>query len=203
MGEMKSEAINVRKAVGITSMAAGAAVAAALVLAGCSSGSGGGTAAGGGASTSAAAASSSSATSVIKVETHTGPMGTFLTDGSGKALYMFASDTSSKSNCTGACASYWPALTTKGKASAAGTAKGSDLASIKRSDGAVQVSYAGHPLYRFALDGKAGDTNGEGRTDFGGHWWLLAPSGKPITTSAGSGSSSSSSSSSGGGNYGY
>ena len=36
--------------------------------------------------------------------TKTGPDGTYLVDGTGKSLYLFAIDTPTKSNCTGACA---------------------------------------------------------------------------------------------------
>jgi predicted lipoprotein with Yx(FWY)xxD motif len=44
----------------------------------------------------------------------------------------------------------------------------------------MQVTYAGHPLYRFALDAKAGQTNGEGLKKFGAEWYVLASSGKKI-----------------------
>jgi hypothetical protein len=43
-----------------------------------------------------------------------------------------------------------------------------------------QLTYAGHPLYRYAGDEAAGDTNGEGLTQFGGGWDVLAPSGHKI-----------------------
>jgi predicted lipoprotein with Yx(FWY)xxD motif len=42
----------------------------------------------------------------------------------------------------------------------------------------MQVTYAGHPLYRFALDTKAGQTKGEGLDDFGGEWDAVTPGGK-------------------------
>jgi len=125
------------------------------------------------------------------VATRSGQLGTFLTDGSGKALYMFASDTSSKSTCSGTCVMYWPPLTTTGTANASGKASRSMLATITRSDGSKQVTYNGHPLYLFKLDTAPGDTRGEGSNNFGAKWWLLAPSGKPITSSGSSAPTSS------------
>jgi predicted lipoprotein with Yx(FWY)xxD motif len=126
-------------------------------------------------------------------------MGTYLTDGTGRTLYLFAADTAGKSNCSGACASFWPPL--KGSATAMSGAQASMLGTITRSDGSKQVSYDGHPLYYFKEDTKAGQTTGQGFDNFGGKWWLVAPSGQPITGSHGASSSapSSRSSSSGGG----
>jgi predicted lipoprotein with Yx(FWY)xxD motif len=42
----------------------------------------------------------------------------------------------------------------------------------------MQVTYAGHPLYYFVQDTKAGQTNGEGLTDFGGRWDPVSAAGK-------------------------
>jgi hypothetical protein len=57
----------------------------------------------------------------------------------------------------------------------------------KRIDGKQQVTYAGHPLYSFFGDQKAGQTNGEGLTDFGGAWDAVAASGHAVEpTSSGS-----------------
>ena len=61
------------------------------------------------------------------------------------------------------------------------------VATSARSDGKPQVTYNGHPLYLFAADQKAGDTNGQGVNAFGGLWYVLSSSGDEITTSAGSG----------------
>ena len=54
----------------------------------------------------------------------------------------------------------------------------------KRTDGKRQVTYAGHPLYRFIADQKAGQTNGEGLTNFGGAWDVVAASGRAVEPSA-------------------
>jgi hypothetical protein len=66
-----------------------------------------------------------------------------------------------------------------------------------RSDGGAQVTYNGHPLYLFAGDQAAGDTNGQGLTEFGGSWFALSSAGDPVTTKP------STTSTSGGGVPGY
>jgi predicted lipoprotein with Yx(FWY)xxD motif len=68
--------------------------------------------------------------------------------------------------------------------------KTSLLGRIKRSDGRMQVTYRGHPLYTFSLDKRAGQTNGEGLDDFGAHWYAVSPAGTKVvkqTTSGGGG----------------
>ncbi len=82
-------------------------------------------------------------------------------------------------------------MTATGPVSATGDAASSDVATITRQDGARQVTYAGHPLYYFAGDSAAGQTNGQGVDGFGALWWLVAPSGQKITTTASSAPSSS------------
>ena len=42
------------------------------------------------------------------------------------------------------------------------------------------MTYAGHPLYYYAADGKPGDTAGQGLNQFGAKWYVLAPSGNKI-----------------------
>jgi predicted lipoprotein with Yx(FWY)xxD motif len=131
-------------------------------------------------------------------------MGTFLTDSSGKALYMFASDSATKSTCNGPCATFWPPLTTSGAPHASGSVASGKLGTITRSDGSKQVTYNGHPLYTYNADTAPGDTNGQGSSNFGAKWWLLAPTGSPITSTSGGGApTGSKSSSSGGGGGGW
>jgi predicted lipoprotein with Yx(FWY)xxD motif len=150
------------------------------------------------AATNAPAATGTPSSSVT-LDTKSGPAGTYLTDASGKSLYEFASDTGSKSTCTGACVTAWPPLTSSSAVTAGSGVNAGDIGTLTRSDGSMQVTYKSHPLYYFSGDSSAGQTNGQGSTAFGAKWWLLTPAGAPITTSAGS----SSSSSSGGMGYGY
>lgn len=114
------------------------------------------------------------------VMTKTGSAGTYLTDGSGKSLYLFAADSGGKSVCTGGCAAAWPPLTTTGKPTAGSGATASMLTTFTRSDGTTQVVYNGHPLYYYAADTAAGQTSGQGLNQFGGLWWLVSPAGAAI-----------------------
>jgi len=115
-----------------------------------------------------------------KVGTRSGDLGTYLTDGAGRTLYLFAADKTKKSTCTGACAASWPPLITKGKPTAQGKAKAGKLGTSKRADGSRQVTYGGHPLYYYAGDSSAGQTNGQGSTAYGARWWVVSPAGKAI-----------------------
>jgi predicted lipoprotein with Yx(FWY)xxD motif len=110
--------------------------------------------------------------------------GTYLVDSAGRALYLFDADSAGKSACSGPCASAWPPVTTTVAATAAGGAKASDLGTITRSDGSLQVTYGGHPLYLFAGDMSAGQTNGQGINGFGAKWWLVTPAGAALTGAA-------------------
>jgi predicted lipoprotein with Yx(FWY)xxD motif len=107
-------------------------------------------------------------------------LGKIIVDGHGRTLYLFEKDSRGRSACSGTCAMYWPPLITRGKPIAGRGLKSSLLGTIRRANGARQVTFAGHPLYRYALDTKAGQTNGEGLQDFGAGWDALSPAGKKI-----------------------
>jgi predicted lipoprotein with Yx(FWY)xxD motif len=180
--------------------------AAAVLAAACSSGTNGSASTPAPSTSPATAGGSSAAT----VDVRTGNGASFLTDSSGRALYLWTPDTKTTSMCSGACASAWPPLTVKGAPTAGTGVTASDLSTISRSDGTKQVTYAGHPLYYFADDKAAGQTNGEGSNGFGAPWYLVAPAGQQITslsaaaaqpTAPSSSSSSSSSGSNAGGGW--
>ncbi len=161
---------------------AGVLVVAGVVLAACGGSSSG--------ASSGAPAGASGSTAAATVETASGPQGTYLTDGSGRTLYVFAPDTGSTSTCNGQCASVWPPLVASGAATAAGDAKASLLGSSKRADGSMQVTYAGHPLYTYVADTAKGDVKGQGLNVDGGLWWIVAADGTSIQKAASSGSHS-------------
>lgn len=167
------------------------AAVAAMSLAACSNGSSGG-AYGGGGSTSTSSGSDGAAAAVATADV--GNLGTVLVDGTGRTLYLFESDSGTTSNCTGGCASTWPALLTVGTATADAGADSGMLGTTTRDDGTTQVTYDGHPLYLYSGDSTAGDANGQG---IGGVWFAVTAKGAPATAS------SSTSSSSSGGGYGY
>jgi predicted lipoprotein with Yx(FWY)xxD motif len=176
----------------------GSAFGVALLVAACSTGSSstgaaGGSSPAGAPSSSAAAASGGSGSTVIT--TVSSSAGTFLTNSSGHAVYLWSKDGNGMSACTGACAGTWPAVTTTGTVTASGGAKSSDLGTITRSDGTKQVTYDGHPLYFFSGDSGPGMASGQGNDGFGAKWWLVSPSGSDVTaavtsfTNSGSGTS--------------
>jgi len=153
---------------------------AAAVLAACGSSATSSTS--GGSSGSPAAATAGS----LKTATIGGA--TVLTSANGFTLYSFAPDTPTTSNCNGTCAQNWPPVT--GPATASGVT--GTFSTIKRSDGSVQATFDGHPLYTFAGDTAPGQNKGNGLNVNGGLWNEITTSG-----TAASGSSSGS----GGGGY--
>jgi predicted lipoprotein with Yx(FWY)xxD motif len=111
-------------------------------------------------------------------------LGRMLVDGRGRTLYLFEADRNGKSMCSGSCVSFWPPLVAKGKPKAGSGVSARLLGTIKRSDGRMQVTYAGHPLYTFSLDTRAGSTKGEGLNDFGAHWFAVGASGRKLVKRA-------------------
>jgi predicted lipoprotein with Yx(FWY)xxD motif len=163
----------------------GVPVAAALLAAACGSSSSGSAASSPPATSAHPAASTSNAgasTTGTVIKTVAGSTGAFLTDKSGRAVYLWVKDPMGKSMCSGACAGAWPPVTTTGTVTASGGVKASDLGTITRSDGTKQVTYDGHPLYYFSGDSGAGQTTGQGSDSFGAKWWLVSPSGAQITS---------------------
>ena len=146
--------------------------ALAVAAAGCGTGSYSST-------TGSSSARPAAAPPAAKVGTGRTKLGTVLVDGKGRTLYLFEKDKGAASSCYGACASVWPPLTSV-KGVAAGGLPAAKLGATKRTDGKTEVTYAGHPLYTYAGDAKAGQTRGQGLDQFGAEWYVLAPSGHKI-----------------------
>lgn len=141
-------------------------------------------AAGGGSPYGAASSSStaSAAPAALITTKHSKKLGTILAYGHKElTVYLFEADHGAKSSCAGACASVWPPVT--GKPKADGGALQGDLGTVRRADGTLQVTYKGHPLYRFAKDGDDHDAYGQGLKSFGAPWYALAPSGAKVDKS--------------------
>ena len=119
-----------------------------------------------------------------------------LVDSQGMVLYWFVPDTSSKSNCSGSCATYWPPV--KGPLTAGSGVTGT-LGTITRSDGTKQATYMGHPLYTYVGDTAPGQNKGNGKNLSGGLWWEMTVSGSTPAANAGATATATS----GGGGYGY
>lgn len=110
-------------------------------------------------------------------------VGSFLTDGKGMTLYVYAKDSVGKSDCTGDCAKNWLPYTVASANAKLIEAPGisGQLSIIKRDDGKFQVAYDGMPLYHFYEDKQMGDMHGQGMAN---NWWLFSADGKQIMTKA-------------------
>jgi predicted lipoprotein with Yx(FWY)xxD motif len=167
--------------------AIGALAAIALAVTGCggSSGAQGGSAYGGGTSQSTAAASApaapaSNGSGAASITLANSDLGKILVNSNGQTLYLFQADKGSVSTCTGACASAWPPVITKGAPIASAGVSSAKLGTTRRSDGTTEVVYNGHPLYTFVGDSSPGDTTGEGNQGFGAEWDVVSASGNKI-----------------------
>jgi predicted lipoprotein with Yx(FWY)xxD motif len=141
-------------------------------------------------------------TSTVTIMTHSTSKGTVLATVKGKTIYWFANDTSTTSNCTGSCTSYWPPVLGKPVA-AAGTSLPKGFGTITRSSGQTQATYDGHPLYTYSGDTAAGMIAGNDLNESGGLWYAMTPSGAMLSAAPSSSSTTSPPSSSGSGGYGY
>ena len=83
-------------------------------------------------------------------------------------------------NCNGTCANVWPPLSPDASVTAGAGVRGGHLTSITRSDGSKQLTYYGHPLYRYVGDQRPGQTTGQGLEQFGGAWYLMNAAGMKI-----------------------
>ena len=115
-------------------------------------------------------------TTVKVVPSQYGPV---VADGRGEAFYLFADEKSSRSRCYGACADRWPPVLAHGTPRAGPGAHGRLLGTMRRTDGTVQLTYAGHPMYYYAGDAP-GRILCQGVTEFGGLWLVVQSSGKPV-----------------------
>jgi predicted lipoprotein with Yx(FWY)xxD motif len=115
-------------------------------------------------------------TTVKVVSSQYGPV---IADGRGEAFYLFASEKSSRSRCYGACADRWPPVPANGTPRAEAGAHGRLLGTTRRTDGTVQLTYGGHPMYYYAGDAP-GRILCQGVTEFGGLWLVVRSSGKPV-----------------------
>ncbi|PSQ92667.1 MAG: hypothetical protein BRD52_04290 [Bacteroidetes bacterium SW_4_67_19] len=110
-------------------------------------------------------------------------LGTYLTDGDGRAVYMFKKDQrgSGESTCYDTCAQAWPpVMASQGQPMARGQAQSGLLDTLQRRGGAAQLTYNGWPLYHFAQDQGADQLKGQDVMGFGAEWYLLTPKGTEV-----------------------
>ena len=98
-------------------------------------------------------------------------LGNILVGGTGKSLYFFSKDTKDNSQCMNGCLDTWPVFYRENIETGDGL-NASDFGTITRADGSLQTTYKNWPLYYFANDANAGDTNGDG---VGGVWFIAKP----------------------------
>jgi predicted lipoprotein with Yx(FWY)xxD motif len=133
-----------------------------------------------GAPPAATSPSASTGTSSATVMSGKTALGQTLVDGAGRTLYLFESDSATRSTCYGSCASVWPPVSAATTPHTAGTASTALLGMLRRTDGTTQLTYKGHPLYYYAGDAKPADTTGQGLDQFGAKWYVLTPGGDKI-----------------------
>lgn len=103
----------------------------------------------------------------VELGTRDTALGTVLTDGDGLTLYRSDEDTPGSIRCTGPCAEIWPPSLGAPRPDATLAAR---TGATTRPDGTVQITYDGHPLYRFAKDTAPGQTGGD---DIKGTWHVV------------------------------
>ena len=107
-------------------------------------------------------------------------LGTILTNKSGRTLYYFLPERGGRIVCaSSACTAFWPPSLTSNTNPTAGTGVTGQLSVIMRAGGADQITYSTWPLYTFAGDKAAGQTNGQGVVGFGGKWLAATPGLRP------------------------
>ena len=182
-----------RKIWGAAGLAVVALSLSACASSGSSSATAGSTPAAAGSSPASSAPAPSSTGTTLAARTIGGQQ--VVTNAAGFTLYWFVPDTSTTSKCTGSCATYWPPV--KGPATAMSGVTGT-LGTITRSDGTMQATYDGHPLYTYAADSAPGQAKGNGLNASGGLWYEMTVSGATPAASASAKASTKS-----GGGYGY
>ncbi len=120
----------------------------------------------------------------VTLSTESSPAGRILATPSGRTLYDFTPDRPTSSSCTsGLCVTLWPPLLTTTTTPKVATGLDQSLVStIRRPDGRLQIAYAGRPLYSWKGDTTPGMITGQAILNVGGYWYVLAPTGRQITT---------------------
>jgi predicted lipoprotein with Yx(FWY)xxD motif len=106
--------------------------------------------------------------------------GRILTDGKGRALYLFTKETTKRAACYGQCANAWPPFYAKGKVTAGKGVRQNSVGVTNRRGKRRQVTYNGHPLYYYVTDKAPGQVTCQDVFEYGGTWLVVAPSGKAI-----------------------
>ena len=109
-------------------------------------------------------------------------IGKILVTGKGFTVYVFSADRRNHDVCVtkSGCATTWPPVTTKAQLVAGPGLNARLLGTVKLPSGARQVTYSGHPLYRYSFDSSRAATDYVGANEFGGHWDALNAAGRLV-----------------------
>ncbi len=114
-------------------------------------------------------------TRIITADSEFGPM---LYDASGQPIYLFTAEPGDRPDCYDDCAEDWPPVLTTGVPRGTADVRTELLGTTRRADGASQVTYAGHPLYYYAHEGKY-EVLCHDIEEYGGTWLVVRPDGTP------------------------
>ena len=119
--------------------------------------------------------------------THNSRLGSIIVNARGQTLYHLTGETSSRIKCTGECAAFWlPVLWSgKGKPPLGPGVNAAKVGTVKRPNGTTQLTYNKFPLYRYYLDKKVDQTNGEGVDNAAGTWYAISPAGRIVKSRGG------------------
>jgi predicted lipoprotein with Yx(FWY)xxD motif len=98
-------------------------------------------------------------------------------DAQGRTLYALSPETTHHLLCKSSeCLKFWPPLTVRSSKTKllAGHGVHGHLAILRRSNGVLQVTLGGLPLYRYSGDQAKGDANGQSIHSFGGTGHVLS-----------------------------
>ena len=129
---------------------------------------------------STAAANPAAPATGIQISVRSSQYGRILSDGTNHTVYLFTHDRSTPSTCYGGCSNVWPPVLTKGVPTAGSGLNARLLGTTHRTDGTLQVTYGGHPLYYYVNDVKAGQILCQNVDEFGGTWLVVSPSGTAV-----------------------
>ena len=106
--------------------------------------------------------------------------GPILFDGRGYALYAFTRDPAKRATCYGACAKAWPPFIVGSRPAAGKGSKAALIGVTRRTDGKLQATYGGRPLYYYVGESKPGIVLCQNVKEYGGSWLVVRGSGKLV-----------------------
>jgi len=120
-------------------------------------------------------------------------LGSYLADAQGRTLYIVVDEDDQSVACAGECADAWPPFTLESIDGMMGDSMSSEemamaaidpdlVGTVARDDGTTQLTYQGHALYYFVGDEEPGEVNCQAIENFGGTWYVVAPTGEIVKT---------------------